>query len=457
MTSPTFALVSNFETTTGRPSSLPRPTLRTTYLKPQNERVFVSGRPQSVLDQEKDELMALVRSGADADAVMSKLAEVNAAASERDRPFISPGCFTSWIDLTGRGGGQPHGLLDRPYMPGFLVPPELRETLERVVRERFPQGAQLRGMTTMRAEQDSLQYHLTQLRGRPEDPGAHTNYGAYLIKHGNDPEGGEREYWRAIELDPNYAIALSNLANIMWNRGDVDQAEELHRRAFASEPQNMVARTNLARFLLRARNNLAEAKGLCEEALVPGEENADLLEVYGHVLFLEQDWPGMESAFRRLCELRPTSASAPFGYADALLLQGATDLSLIEGLLRQGLAREPETPNALINLAQVRFRQGALDEARSLIRRAASADLPPGIKAEVLFCIYAFEHDFGVLSELKRVLLHGAVSVGDFQAIARKAQAEHHPEPEFLIAAGEVLSGAAHVASLDRFHVWQDS
>lgn len=42
---PLFAMVSNFEAVHARPSRLPRPRLRATYLRPRRERVFVTGRP----------------------------------------------------------------------------------------------------------------------------------------------------------------------------------------------------------------------------------------------------------------------------------------------------------------------------------------------------------------------------------------------------------------------------
>jgi len=67
---------------------------------------------------------------------------------------------------------------------------------------------------------------------------------------------------------------------MLWDRGEVDRAEELHRRAFRSHPENVVARTKLAGFLLRARDDIGAAIELCEEGLRSENENADLLGVY---------------------------------------------------------------------------------------------------------------------------------------------------------------------------------
>lgn len=451
---PLFAVVSNFEAVHERPSRLPRPRLRTSYLRPRRERVFVTGRPATVTKLERQSLIGHVRAKATPQVMMNALAEVNASAHGRDADYISEDCFTSYVRLTGEGGGMVHGLDGRPYIPKFMIPSSVEDAIKKLLRDQFPQGAQLRSFSSMRSPGSEAD-HLVQLREKPNDPSVHNNYGAFLQDTKTDSVGAEAAFTRAIELDPNHSLALGNLANRLWDRGEVDRAEELHRRAFASNPQSEIARAKLAWFLLRARDDVETAIRLCEEGLRPEETNAELLEVYCEALMRGGKHEAAAQHYGRLYELRPSSAGVAFGYGAALQASGGSP-ALIEPLYRQVLEQEPESGVAMLNLAQLRYESGAVEEAGSLVRRAVALIAEPGVKVEALFCWYAFEANPDVLDELKVLLLAGARSPGwDLTPVVERSAALGHPEAEFLRLLGDVITGVKSPNDLDGFPIWR--
>jgi len=195
---PLFAVVSNFESVYARPSRVPRPSLHASYLRPRRARVVVTGRPSAVLRPERQSLIGLIRSDASSETVMNALAKVNAVASTREVAYISPRCFTSFVRFTGEGGGMVHGLAGGAYMPSFMVPEQMKEAIDALVKEHFPQGAQLRSISSSRAEATES-YHRIQLREKPNDPNVHNNFGAYLLDVRKDSVGAEAAYTRATK------------------------------------------------------------------------------------------------------------------------------------------------------------------------------------------------------------------------------------------------------------------
>jgi tetratricopeptide (TPR) repeat protein len=64
-----------------------------------------------------------------------------------------------------------------------------------------------------------------------------------------DEQGAERSYRRAIELEPSLAAAHTNLGNIYFRRGQIDDARAEFEAALEYEPGQPEARYNLANLL----------------------------------------------------------------------------------------------------------------------------------------------------------------------------------------------------------------
>ncbi len=450
---PLFAMISNFEAVHALPSRVVRPRLRATYLRPRRGRVLVTGRPAAVLRLERQSLIGLLRAKAAPEDVMNALARVNVTAHTRDRNAISPHCFTSFVRHTGEGGGMIHGLGSGPYVPGFAVPKQMEDAIGALLREHFPQGAQMRSFSSMRTPTSEAE-HLVQLRAKPNDPDIHNNYGAYLRDIAKYDARAEQAYLRALELDPNHSHALGNLANLLWERGELDRAEELYRHALEANPDNVTQRINFGRFLLSAREDLDTALAVCEQGLPT--DNADLLTLYCGLLVRGGEYARAAEHYSRLYELRPQSAEVGLNYGTVLQLTDGAPAT-VESLYRQVLAQEPDNGKAMLNLAQLRYRMGAATEARTLIRGALGSQLASGERAEALCCWYAFDQERESLLELMSLLLAGARSLGwDLNPVVDTAIARGHPAGGFLRILGEVVVGAKPLEELNRFTEWRD-
>ena len=93
------------------------------------------------------------------------------------------------------------------------------------------------------------------LRPDTEKTRARTAYDLYSKASGLDEDPAsfdeaEGLYRRAIELDPQLAIAYTNLGNIRFRRGDEKGAEELYRRALEIDDRQPEAHYNLGYVLL---------------------------------------------------------------------------------------------------------------------------------------------------------------------------------------------------------------
>jgi TolB-like protein/DNA-binding winged helix-turn-helix (wHTH) protein/Tfp pilus assembly protein PilF len=124
------------------------------------------------------------------------------------------------------------------------------------------------------------------------------------------PEGFAKSvqyYERAIQLDPNYALAYAGLADSYVLLGSV--------------PNDA----------LRPREAMPRAKEAAKKALELDDTLAQAHATLAYVsTFYEWDWPAAEREFRRALELKPDYATARQWYAEYLAARGQMDEALTE-------------------------------------------------------------------------------------------------------------------------------
>ncbi len=111
----------------------------------------------------------------------------------------------------------------------------------------------------------------------------HTTLGYLSLTYDYDLDGSEREFRRAIELDPNYATAHQWYGEMLLNAGRLAEASTEYRRALEIEPLSLPMNWDLGRFLYMSRRydeSMAQHKKTLE--LDPGFARAHrtLAEVY---------------------------------------------------------------------------------------------------------------------------------------------------------------------------------
>ena len=84
-----------------------------------------------------------------------------------------------------------------------------------------------------------------------DDPlaAAQHNELGYIYESQGKYELAEKEYWRALKKEKNWAIPYFNLGNVRFKQGDLNKAEEYYRKALQRDPNNSDIMNNLAYIL----------------------------------------------------------------------------------------------------------------------------------------------------------------------------------------------------------------
>ncbi len=170
----------------------------------------------------------------------------------------------------------------------------------------------------------------------PSDKAAiNTQLGVEYMKTG-DYETAIVKLKKAIEDDPNYSSAYSMLGEVYRLTGQMDKAEEFFRKAVDLDPKDSGAYSNYGQFLCQVGRD-AEADTMFEKAL-------------SNPLYPTAEIPLTNQG---VCAARKG------------------DLGRAEEKLRAALDRNPRVPGALLEMAEVSFRQNRPLEARGYLARYA--------------------------------------------------------------------------------------
>lgn len=88
-------------------------------------------------------------------------------------------------------------------------------------------------------------------RCHPRDPRTHYLLGNYLFFGNNELDAAGRSYRRAVEADPDFALAHNRLGMLAWRRDRLEEAESHYRRALELDPDNPSTHDNYGALLLK--------------------------------------------------------------------------------------------------------------------------------------------------------------------------------------------------------------
>jgi Flp pilus assembly protein TadD len=269
-------------------------------------------------------------------------------------------------------------------MPEFAFPPPFRNVLVRLLDEQFGLGrAQLRSMPSARAEATD-EFHQLQIREKPTDPSAHSNYGAFLKDKRGDSSGAERAYAKALELDPGHVNALGNLANLNWERGDTATAEALSRKALERKPLDENIVIHFARFLDGVKSDWVEASAILRAGIADHPESGGLHLLFGELGLLHGEAPAALESLRRAREKGADQAKVECAFACGLHMVGA-GLGECLAAYQVAVALNPQNAALQLNLSQLLFLRGDDDEANRRLQEALPDGLDDGAMLEAAF------------------------------------------------------------------------
>lgn len=141
----------------------------------------------------------------------------------------------------------------------------------------------------------------------------------------------EKTYARLLELSPNHPIALHNLGNNAYKRGETGEAIELYRRAIAAKPDYLLAYAHLGD-ALRQAERYKEAYRTYEKVLELEPQNATELGAFDDALYqmasLDIKMGAYQRAGQLLAELiraNPEHPSAYYAYGQVLMHLGRVE------------------------------------------------------------------------------------------------------------------------------------
>ena len=155
-------------------------------------------------------------------------------------------------------------------------------------------------------------------------------------------------FYQAIEIDPNYALAYSGLADAYTFLGDVGITAMSPREAFV------------------------KGRGAATKALKIDDELAEAHASLGHLNMHNFQWADASRELRRAIELKPNYATTHQWYAFYLIFTGAADEALKEIAHAQWLDPLSQPINA--DVAELYFYAGQCDRAIEQYRKTLEID-----------------------------------------------------------------------------------
>ncbi len=176
---------------------------------------------------------------------------------------------------------------------------------------------------------------------------------------------------KALALDPKLPETYKNIGNVLYFQKKLTEAEEMYRRALALDDKFVNAYYNLGN-VLRDQKKLTEAEEMYRRALALDDKFVDAYNNLGNVLRDQKKLTEAEEMYRRALALDDKFVNAYYNLG--LVLYDQKKLTEAEEMYRRALALDDKYVYAYNNLGNVLSDQKKLTEAEEMYRRAL--DLP---------------------------------------------------------------------------------
>lgn len=170
---------------------------------------------------------------------------------------------------------------------------------------------------------------------------AHANLGLVKRDYDRDWEGAEREFQRALQLDPRSVTALQWYAEMLAMTGRFDEAEERIRQAQEAAPLSLAVRA-VHGWELTAAGRYEEARRELENTVAMDQDFQLSHWFLGQLAFARHDWETAVSAFETAVAMSGRQSRRVADLAAAHALAGRPDRAreLLDELERRRTAGE---------------------------------------------------------------------------------------------------------------------
>jgi Flp pilus assembly protein TadD len=228
------------------------------------------------------------------------------------------------------------------------------------------------------------------LKDFPNDPTAHFQLGyVYGILKRND--NAVSEYWRAVELKPDFSEAQMNLGLSLFDAKDFAGAAVALQRASDLMP-NQARPRYLTGLSLERSGNISAAIAQYESAAKLDATNFDIVFHWGMTLLRIDRAEDAESKLRQAIALRADNEAAHSALVEALLRQKKTDAAITE--LRANLERNGGDAQARLKLATTLYELGKPADALAELDRADTNAAPSAERSKLRASILISQKDW---------------------------------------------------------------
>ncbi|MFN6011027.1 MAG: tetratricopeptide repeat protein [Microcystis sp.] len=166
---------------------------------------------------------------------------------------------------------------------------------------------------------------------------------------------------KALALDPKLPETYNNLGAVLYNQKKLTEAEEMYRRAIALDDQYVFAYNNLG-LVLYDQKKLTEAEEMYRRALALDDQFVYAYNGLGNVLYDQKKLTEAEEMYRRALALDDQYVYAYNGLGNALKDQGKLPEAI--EMYQQAIKLDPKYVFAYRNLGLVFYEQKNLEAAR---------------------------------------------------------------------------------------------
>lgn len=188
-----------------------------------------------------------------------------------------------------------------------------------------------------------------------------------LLSLGRSDEA-EKGFRRAVQIRPDWTLALANLGSLLVGKGAYPEAEALLQKAVKLDDQNSLALSALAELKLATKTKPEDLRDLLAQLTVlSGKANptAAAWAARGAIESALGDKKTARTSFERALELEPANQFALVSKAGLLLDEG--DVAAADATVRRLETVKPDATPVKTLRARVLFASGKADEAVALL------------------------------------------------------------------------------------------
>src|SRR4051812_30136150 len=285
----------------------------------------------------------------------------------------------------------------------------------------------------------------TVVRDDPNVIDAWFNLGNAYFKVGRFEEA-IKYFSKALELKPDYDLAVINMANAYRKIGRDDAALAGYERYLSIDPKNAQVRYQVGEIYLD-RGDQATAEANFKAALAIDPRTASARNALGAMAFGRGDVAGAEREIRAALETKPDVRLAHYNLA--LIAEQRGDMTVAEAEYKREIELHPSAYKAAFNLSRLYEHQGNRTAQMAALKTSIEAN--PAFAEGYLFLAKAYVDSNGDPAEVIRLARKGlelkpAASVaplGHFTMAAALMKQGHETEAAREFAAGRALESKA--------------